>query len=117
MSLDPVWSPRGKSILEHQPNVDSTMLPARVTAVLRARKKSVMAPSGCVRVVMTISISVSAGVVPIFASVLVSYRCPILVPMLIRALLALVISMFILTILRRKAEWGQADHRKRAEGK
>jgi len=103
------------------------MFPTRVTAVPRGRKKTVMAPSGCVRVVMTISIGVSAGVVPIFASVLVSsvlvsYGCPILVRMLIRALLALVISMFILsmfilTILRRKAEWGQADHRKCAEGK
>jgi hypothetical protein len=84
------------------------MLPTRVTAVLRGRKKSVVAPSGCVRVVMTISIGVSAGVVPIFAPVLVSYRCPILVRTLIRALLALVISMFILTILRRQAEWCQA---------
>ena len=93
------------------------MLPTRVTAVLRGRKKSVMAPRGCVRVVMTISIGISAGVIAIFASVLVSYGCPILVRMLIRALLALLISMFVLAILRRKAEWGQAGHRKCAEGK
>ena len=109
--------PREKSILEHQPNVDSTMLPTRVTAVFRGRKKSVMASSGCVRMVMTISIGVSAGVVSIFASVLVPYGRPILVRMLIRALLALLIPMFILAILRIKAEWGQAGHRKCAEGK
>jgi hypothetical protein len=110
-------APRGTSILEHQPNVDSTMLPARMTAVPGGRKESIVAPSRCVRVIMTISISASAWVVPIFASVLVPSGCPIFVRMLIRALLALLISMFILAVLRMKAEWGQTGNRKCAEGK
>jgi hypothetical protein len=67
--------------------------------------------------VMTISIGVPAWVVSIVAPVLVPSGCPILVRMLIRALLALLIPMFILAILRMKAEWGQARHRKCAEGK
>jgi hypothetical protein len=67
--------------------------------------------------VMTISIGVSAWAVSIFASVLVSFGCPVFGRMLIRALLAMLISMFILAVLRKKAEWGQAGHRKSAEGK
>src|SRR5450631_109303 len=102
---------------EHQPNVNSTMSATRMIAVPRGRKKPVMAPSGCVRVVMTITIGVAAWVVSIFASVLVSCGCPIFVAVLIRALLALLVSMFILTVLRVKAEWSQAGHRKSAEGK
>ena len=90
---------------------------ARMTAVLRGREKSIMAPSGCVRVVMTIAIGVSTRTVAHFAPMLVSCGCPILVPMLIRALLVMLVSMFILAVLRVKAERSQAGHRKCADGK
>jgi hypothetical protein len=66
---------------------------------------------------MTISIGVSTRAVSIFASVLVSFGCSIFVPMLIGALLAMLVSMFILAVLRLKAEWGEGGHRKRAERK
>jgi uncharacterized protein (DUF2062 family) len=65
---------------------------------------------------MAISIGVSARTVSIFASVLVSLGCSIFVPMLVGALLAMLISMFILAVLRLKAERRQAGHRRRAEG-
>jgi VanZ family protein len=89
----------------------------RAIAVSGCRKKSVMAASGRVRVVMTISICVSAWVVSIFASVFVSYRRPSFVPMLIRALLAMLVSMFILAVLRVKAERSQAGHCECTKGK
>ncbi len=70
--------------------------------------------------VMTIAIGVSAWVVLIVAAVLVSCGgCPIFVPMLGWALLvwALLVSMFILAVLRVQAEWDQGGHRECAEGK
>jgi hypothetical protein len=89
----------------------------RAIAIPGRRKIPVVAPSGCVRVVMTISIGVSARAVAIFASVLVSLGCSIFVPMLVGALLAMFVSMFILALLRLKAERRQCGHRKCAEGK
>jgi hypothetical protein len=101
----------------------------RMIAVPGGRKESVMTPRGRIRVVMTISIWVSAWLVSIFASVLVPCGCsifasvlvpcgcPIFVPMLIGALLVMLVSMFILPVLRVKAEWSQAGHGERAENK
>jgi len=91
------------------------MSATRMTAVFRRRKKSIMAPSGCVRVVMTISIGVSAWLVPIFTSVLVSLGCTSFVPMLVGALFAMLVSMFILTVLRLKVEGSQSGDRKCTE--
>jgi hypothetical protein len=88
----------------------------RAIAIPGRRKIPVVAPSGCVRVVMTISIGVSARAVAIFASVLVSLGCSIFVPMLVGALLAMFVSMFILALLRLKAERRQCGHRKCTEG-
>jgi hypothetical protein len=103
-------------LLERQPNVNSTVPATGTASVPGRRKKSIMASGGCVRVVMTISIGISAWAVAIFTSVLVSFGCPIFVPMLIRALLAMLVSMFILAVLRVKAQWSQANDRKCAEG-
>jgi hypothetical protein len=82
-------------------------------SIPRRRKKSIVASGGCVRVIMSISIWVSALTVSIFASVLVSYGRSIFAPMLVGPLL----SMFVLAVLRVKVEWSQAGHRKCAEGK
>jgi hypothetical protein len=84
----------------------------RAIAIFGGRKIPIMAPSGCVRVVMTISIGVSARAVSIFASVLVSLGCSIFVPMLVGALLTLFVSMFLLALLRLKVERRQSGHRK-----
>jgi uncharacterized membrane protein len=113
----------------------------RVVAVPGCRKKSVLASGGCIRVFMTIPIRVPTRAVsifasmldsfrcailvpmligallPIFASMLDSFRCPIFVPTLIGALLSMFVSMFILSVLRLKAERPQSGHRKCAEGK
>jgi hypothetical protein len=89
----------------------------RTIAVPGRRKISIMASGGCVRVVMAISIGVSARTVSILASVLVSFRRTVFVPMLVGALLSMFVSMFILAVLRLKVERSQSGHRKCAEGK
>jgi hypothetical protein len=104
----------------------------RVVAVPGCRKKSIMASGGCIRVVMTISIGVSARAASIFASMLDSFRCPIFVPMLIGALFSMLVSMLIgallsmlvsmlvsmfISVLRLKIERRQAGHRDCAERK
>jgi mannitol-specific phosphotransferase system IIBC component len=85
------------------------------------RKKAVVASGGCVRVVMTISLRISARLVAIPASVLismlVSLRRSVFGLMLIGTLLAMLVSMFIRAVLRVKAEWSQAGHRNCAERK
>ena len=97
-------------LLEHQPDVDSTMPTTRTVAVPSGRKVSIMTSGGCVRVVMTISVGVSARTVSFFASVLVSLGCSIIVPMLVWALLSMFVSMFVLAVLRLKAERSHAAH-------
>jgi hypothetical protein len=92
------------------------MPPTRVVTVPGRRKKSIMAAGGCIRVVMTISIGVSARAVSNFASMLDSFRCAIFVPMLIGALLSMLVSMFI-SVLRLKIERHEAGHRDCAERK
>ncbi|MEA3107147.1 MAG: hypothetical protein QOI88_1752 [Gammaproteobacteria bacterium] len=106
--------------LEHQPDIDSTMPPTRMVAVPGCRKKPIMASSGCIRVVMTISIGVSTRTVSILASMLDSFRCPIFFPMLIGALLSMLVSMLVsmfISVLRLNIERRQAGHRDCAERK
>jgi hypothetical protein len=88
----------------------------RMVAVPGCRKKPIMASSGCIRVVMTISIGVSTRAVSIFASMLDSFRCPIFFPMLFGALLSMLVSMFV-SVLRLKIKRRQAGHRDCAERK
>jgi hypothetical protein len=102
-------------LLEHQPDIDSTMPTTRMVAVPGCRKKSIMASGGCIRVVMTISIWVSTRAVSIFASMLDSFRCSIFFLMLIGALLSMLVSMFILAVLRLKAERSHTAHREYAK--
>jgi hypothetical protein len=64
---------------------------------------------------MTISVDVPARTVSIFPSVLVSLGCSIIVPMLVGALLSMFVSMFILAVLRLKAERSHAAQREYAK--
>jgi len=100
-----------------------------MVSIPRRRKKSIVASGGCVRVIMSISIGVSALTVSIFALMLVSCGCSIFALMfvscgcsifalmLVGPLLSMFVFMFVLAVLRVKAEWSQAGHRKCAEGK
>jgi hypothetical protein len=73
---------------------------------------------------MPISIVVSAWTVSIFAPMLVSYGRSVFVPMLVSygrsvfvpMLVGALLSMFVLAVLRLKAERSHAAHRKRTEG-
>jgi hypothetical protein len=85
------------------------MFATRTSAVVRRRKKSIMAPSGGVRVVMTILIGIS----PLVVSVVVSSGCRMVTTMLVGPL----VSMLFWAVLRVKVEWTQADHRQSAKGK
>ena len=68
---------------------------------------------------MTVSISARLVAIPasVLISMLVSLGRPVLVLMLIGTLLAMLVSMFIWAVLRVKAERSQAGHRKCAERK
>lgn len=87
----------------------------RTAAVPSGSKISIMTSGGCIRVVMTIAVGVSARAVSIFSSVLVSLGCSIIVPMLVRTLLSMFVSMFVLAVLRLKAERSHAAHREYAK--
>jgi hypothetical protein len=93
-------------------------VPATSTvSIPRCRKKSIVASGGCVRVIVSISIGVAARRISSFASVLVSFGCSIFAPLLVGPLLSMFVSMFVLAVLRVKAQRSQAGHRKRAQGK
>jgi hypothetical protein len=96
---------------EDQPNVDAAMLATRTAAVPGRRKKSILTSRRCVRVVMAISIGISAMLVAVFDSVLVSRGRLMFVTMLIRALLALLVSMFILAVLGVEVQGRQSGDR------
>jgi hypothetical protein len=111
-------------VLEHQPDIDSTMPTTRTVAFPGGRKISIMTSGGCIRVVMAISLGVSTRAVSIFPSMLDSLRCPIFIPMLIGALLSMLVSMLVsmfvsmfISVLRLKAERSHAGHRDGAERK